>query len=295
MTDVIGELEKVQAHPTDVFEATLRRRMREHVGGTQSHATFLKLAGWLMGFIGLSRLRGREVLLREADELARQTGTTPPPVPPAPTIIDVSGGFPEGVPFQFREAIRDIVSRDPRVVQSSAEVAQVMRSGGFSAARLADVRTGERVRDEIAKMERAGTSTKDARKVVARLTGWSEAYADTVVQTNAATAYAAGRMEQAQRPAVRAVAPAFELIGPVDSNTRPNHAAAVGLIAGVDDPIWREFGPPLGYRCRHSLSLVPRRELERRGLLLDGGLVARYLPPGFSKAHRDVGFAQVLA
>lgn len=295
MTDVLDELEQLQATPRQLLEQILRKRAREAVDGLQTDATYQRLVGWLAGFIGLANLRGRVQVLTEADRLPRQVGTTPPPVPPAPVSIDVSPDFPERTPFVFREAIKSIVEREPRLAPDAARVAEAMRRGGFATARSADVRLTKRVQAEIAKMERLGLSTKSTSKVVQRISGWTEAYADTVVETNAATAYTSGRMDQARRPAVKAVAPAFELIGPKDSDTRRNHYFAVGLIAGTDDPIWREFAPPLGYRCRHGLSLVPVMELERRGLIDQFGQVTRYLPPGFEKAHRDPGFANVLS
>ncbi|MGB1016982.1 MAG: hypothetical protein ACPG4T_22785, partial [Nannocystaceae bacterium] len=216
MTDPTKELEQIQATPRELLERILAKRAREAMEGKQTEATFNRLVGWLAGFIGLANLRGRAAVLKEADKLPTRTATTPPPIPPSPVITDVAPDFPERTPFVFKEAIRDMVKREPRLAQDAQRVAQVMRQGGFAAARSADVKLTKRVQAEIVKMEKSGASTRSASKVVQRMTGWTQAYADTVVETNAATAYSAGRMDQARRPAVRSVAPAFELIGPKD-------------------------------------------------------------------------------
>jgi len=119
---------------------------------------------------------------------------------------------------------------------------------------------------------------------------WTVSYADTVYRTNVASAYAAGAWQQSLDPDILEIIPAklYSAIG--DSDTRPNHQAADGLIAGVMDPIWETYSPPMGFRCRCSLLDVDRFELEDRGLLNPDGSVTRVLPRNFAKAHPDPGF-----
>ena len=61
------------------------------------------------------------------------------------------------------------------------------------------------------------------------------------------------------------------------------------MIAATDDPVWRQFQPPVGYGCRCSAEFVSVYDLEKRGLIRDGRVI-RYLPPGFAQAHPDAGF-----
>lgn len=126
--------------------------------------------------------------------------------------------------------------------------------------------------------------------VLEEVNDWTVAYADTVYRTNVASAFAAGAWHQSLDPEIMEIIPAklYSAIG--DSDTRPNHLAADGLIAGVTDPIWETLSPPMGFNCRCSLLDVDRFELEDRGLLNADGTVTRVLPANFANARPDPGF-----
>lgn len=147
-----------------------------------------------------------------------------------------------------------------------------------------------RVQQAVAELGVAGTRPEKAKKILAKIAPFSEAYAETVYRTNLATAYTAGRFRQAQDPDVEAITPAFEYTPVGDSSTRHNHLAARGLLASIKDGIWDRFSPPMGFNCRCDLRLVDRFELESRRLLLRNGQVKRYVPSGFGEAHPDKGF-----
>lgn len=119
---------------------------------------------------------------------------------------------------------------------------------------------------------------------------WTVAYADTVYRTNVASAYAAGEWQQSLTPDMIEINPAKMYAAVGDSDTRPNHDAANGLIAGVTDAIWDVFAPPMGFRCRCTAIGVDRFELEDRKLLNPDGSVIRVTPPGFENAFPDPGF-----
>lgn len=304
-------------HPT--LGRLFLRLAKAIVEGRDTGPVVRDIIGYMAGLIGLANVVGRQSTLREADRVARAEGrrtSAPPPVaPPAPLPGDFmrppSGGppapprtpppppapapiqFPDRTPFKFREAIESVVKRDARLANTAADVSRTMREGGFAAAKSADVKITAKVQESIAKGIRTGQAPKTTTKIVEEVGGFTRAYSETVVRTTQGTAFAQGRDEQAKRPAMRRAMPGRELIGPKDSDARENHAAAVGLIADVLDPIWVEFLPPLGFNCRHGDRLVGRRELERKGLLRPDGSVIRWTPPGFSAAHRDVGFANV--
>jgi SPP1 gp7 family putative phage head morphogenesis protein len=97
------------------------------------------------------------------------------------------------------------------------------------------------------------------RGVVGKFEGvepWTRAYAETFWRTNVAAAHAAGKWNQLNDPAVRAVIGGMMLRTKQDNHVRPNHAKLHGFIAGVDDPVWNTISPPLGFRCRCSLTYV---------------------------------------
>lgn len=273
-----------------ILALAARKAKRENADAVVS-----KIAGWMAGYIGLAWMMGASRTIKQVDGFRKED--QPPPgalaAPSGPGVAPVPVTFRESTPFNFREAIRDLEGREPRLVSSASEVSSVMRSGGFTSARSADLETTKKVLEQITRMEKAGLSPNDTAAVVEGLTDWSRSYADTVVRTTASTSYSMGRFAQAERLGSN-VAMAFEIMGPDDSIARKNHVAAIGLVAAVNDPIWVEFMPPLGFNCRHLPSIVPRSVLSRRGLIDEDGKVITYKPPNFANAHRDPGFSNVV-
>jgi len=147
----------------------------------------------------------------------------------------------------------------------------------------------QKVQEAISKTMQAGASDVPPSKVISEITGWSRAYADTVYRTNLCGAYSAGRLRQAMDPDVEDVVVGLRYVAAMDSNTRPNHAAAHGLVAAHDDPIWYDLAPPAGYACRCSLELVDRFTAEREGLLVDGKLPRAQKPPGAGRDNKFPG------
>lgn len=85
---------------------------------------------------------------------------------------------------------------------------------------------------------------------------------ETIFATNMQSAYMAGRfdemMEQAQER------PFWEYVAVMDARTRPAHRAMHGRIFRYDDPGWKAFYPPCGYRCRCRVRNFSQVEIERR-------------------------------
>lgn len=245
---------------------------------------------------------GRLDVIRSADRIVRAIGTrvvrsagatAPPGAPPPPgsaTAPAAGGGEFGGLPrVAFHEAVADIIVREPRLAASAAEVAQAYGTEhAFALARSADLEITRRVQDAIAKALQVGSPLGDAAEVVAEVGDFSRAYAETVVRTNVATAYSAGRFRQMADPAVRNVIGALRFTAVGDADTRHNHAAADGLIASPDDPVWQHLAPPLGFRCRCGLDFVDWIELRRRGMVLPDGTVRRAAIP--AGAGPDRGF-----
>lgn len=237
----------------------------------------------------LSDLTGRRRVFLESDAA---------PVPDPVDAFSASPLVPAGVTFS--QAIADLLSREPRLAQSAEEVGKVYQLHGFALARSTSEEITARVQKAIAALIDQGTALPTAVQVITEIEPWAESYAETVFRTNAATAYTAGRFQQAQNPDVAAVMPALEVIGPDDADTRrgrkvdglENHKAAIGLIAQTQDTIWETVSPPFGYNCRHGVRLVSRMELRRKGLLTPEGGVKRFLPAGFSAFRPHPNFAR---
>ncbi len=52
----------------------------------------------------------------------------------------------------------------------------------------------------------------------------------------------------------------------MDKNTRPEHAALNGLIRRWDDPFWKEWYPPNGFKCRCTVRSLSRAYLEAHNI-----------------------------
>lgn len=238
----------------------------------------------------LSDLYGRRRTLLEADWVGRKR---------QPRFAEIGVDVNPIDPLPFTEAVEDLVDRDPRLASGWREVSRMYtESHAFAMARSADLNVTRRVQSEIEKLMREGKSTYDVEQAIldigqssemGAVRDWTRSYAATVYRTNASTGYNNGRFVQAFDPVVRDVIPALEFAATLDDRTRPNHRAAHGLIAGVEDPIWRYLRPPLAWQCRCAADFVDRFELEDRGLI-EGDRVKRYEPPTLSQARPDEGF-----
>lgn len=201
---------------------------------------------------------------------------------------------------KFVRAVRRLLERKPVLARTAVEVAEHYQRGfGVAFAKSTSKATTEKVHKIMAGEAARGASVANGREAVAVAGKWGESYAETVWRTNMSTAYTAGRMKQAQSPAIKRALPAFEVIGSNDADTRrgrpkdrgENHLAALGLIAGTSDPIWDTHSPPFGYSCRHTLRLVGKPELRRKGLMV-GNVVKRYTPPSFAAFSPHPNFAE---
>lgn len=200
----------------------------------------------------------------------------------------------------FEQAVTALLERDPRLAVGWREVQRVYtRQRGFSLAKVVSQTLVRKVTDAaqilLAQGARAGVAPVAVQDQLIALAAannlpLTKAYVETVYRTNMATAFTAGRLRQAQDPAVRAVTPGFRYDAVGDADTRENHMALDGLLAAQDDPVWQQCSPPLGYNCRCTLALATRRELEAAGVIQDGRVFAVRKPAG---GGPDPGFAKV--
>lgn len=297
----IEELEHLQNANTSALAQDLAAIAAAGVRGNYSERDRLveQLGAQLGEIMAAADLFGRRRLMSEADAVLERSG--------ARTFA--RGARRARVPFlpniPFREAIEDILERDPRLAVGWRATQRAYVDGGFAAARAASETIAGQIQQILETAIRRGTDQKlaedrivralrsgndaEARAVGVNPAGWTRAYADTVFRTNVASSYARGRREQAKAPGVSTFMGGWRFTAVGDSDSRRNHAAADGLLAPFDDPIWSQLSPPLGYRCRCSLELVTKAEMRASGLLGPGGEVVRRasIPAG---ARADPGF-----
>ncbi len=105
----------------------------------------------------------------------------------------------------------------------------------------------------------------DAQGVIAK--GLTPHRLQTIYQTNMQSAYMSGRYQQ--QVAQASSRPFWQYWAVLDGQTRPAHRAMHGRIFRFDDPGWRSFYPPCGYRCRCRVRTYNQREMDKRGLQVD--------------------------
>lgn len=281
MINASTELNRFLDRHADLFNDAILKLIRAHLGQANYDKALWDLANLIQKTMILADLHGRKRMLMQADYVERhQTGrfTSSSMTPIVPDV-------------PFVEAIEDLVSREPRLERSSKELSRLYNTEHvFGLAYSSDVVVTKKIQDVIAASMKEGTSLTEAEPIISQMGDWTRSYSDVVYRTNAATSYNKGRFQQAKDENVAKIIPAMEffaLIG--DPATRPNHAAAHGLIAATDNPIWKRFRPPLGYQCRCSAEFVSIFDLEDRGLIKDGK-VTTYFPPNFQNAYPDPGF-----
>lgn len=265
------------------FQGTWKDRMRER----KNMATLIQHT------MILADMRGRKRVLMEVNALDRSAkfAAKTPPLQPTGDKTPLSS-------LSFREAIDDILSRDPKLAEGYREVTRLYNEGHvFALARAAEGNVDDRlamwrtkeVQKALVEVERAGKGIDEFGEMMQEIGPWSKWYADVLYRTNISNAVSNGRFAQALDEDVQEVAPALELVGVSDDRERPNHAAAMGFTATAKDPRWSIIRPPLGYNCRHGVNLISKGDLERRGLFKNGEVIP-YIPPNFHEAHPDPGF-----
>lgn len=291
----VDELDEIQRHSAKSYVRVMKTLVGKIVDGGSRIEPLGQMAGLLGQTMALSDLYGRRRLLLEMDWAVRHqrerfAGLDYAPGSPYFEWQDETPVVPHKT---FDEAIENLVTREPRLARSASAVAELYATRhAFALARSTEQNLTEWVQDYINRSLREGRSVPDAAEAIAAAGDFTNAYAETVYRTNVATAYSAGRFAQANDPDVAQVIGAFELETAGDADVRDNHAAAGGLLAAQNDPVWNVFAPPLGYRCRCNLRLVTVDELRSTGRLGADGRVKPYFPPSFHRAHPDPGFGR---
>lgn len=262
------------------------------------------LARVIRDTMGVAEVLGAALMLREAAAAELEDGTGAHLRRHAADLMlfRESGAVPTLASVTFEEALADMVERTPVYLRSAAErtaqrISELYAKGRVVAfAKSAELAVTQKVQQIIASAIKSGiTEVAAGKKITASVQKlrtltepWSQAYARMAFRTNVNTAVTAGRFRQVRDPDIAQVIPAFRFDAVGDSDTRPNHGAAHGRVWTVNNPVWKQLAPPLGYNCRCQVSLVTVPMLRRMGRVSRHGTVLEdSVPPG---AHPDPGF-----
>lgn len=169
------------------------------------------------------------------------------------------------IPLPFEEAIawakgRGVVLPDVYY----GELQGLARAMAFSVAGLASMDQLQMVRDSLAKATENGESLQSWQK---RVEAWEIPLdlpahrLDNLFRTNLQGHYARGRCQQHRENLE--THPWFLYDAVNDSRTRPAHAAMDGFVARHDDPVWKKWAAPNGYRCRCRLIALSEAQAAR--------------------------------
>lgn len=260
----------------------------------------VELAETLGETMALADLLGRRRTLLEADAIAGGHRVPRHRLYAREFAVDRGARFATYVSpvvphLTFKEALDDLIGREPRLARTADEVLSAYtKHHGFALlglpAGMADearMTVTRKIQNMLASYIERGAPMKTVREQLAAVGNFSKAYAENVYRTNLATAFTAGRMKMLADPDVAAAVPGMEFTSVRDSDVRPNHRAADGFIAGLDNKEWDRISPPLFFQCRCDLRSVSRLELRNRGLLLKNGSVRAWYPPNFAQSGPD--------
>jgi SPP1 gp7 family putative phage head morphogenesis protein len=172
----------------------------------------------------------------------------------------------------FKEAVKALSEKVPQLATTAAAIRNVYRDRGFAIMKSAELQVTKKVHEILSEALKLGKPRDETiEEVAAQNEKWSRAYSENIFRTNIAHAYSEGQQEQGRTKVAMAVLPAWEYRAVGDSDTRPNHLAAQGLLAAKTDPIWSSLFPPNGFQC-----LLPGTQL---GGLIKSISKARYSGP----------------
>lgn len=227
----------------------------------------------------------------------RHSGSWPSSMPGPTPGTSVRGGTPsmagpDGVDLGHalalppREAIEYFGAKRFRISHDWREVWQDAQASAFTVSKMARFDLLASTRQRIDAKLRSGITRRELERdleALLRAEGWwgrqivSDAAGGaevvqlgspwrirTIIRTNVATAYNAGRYRrQIEQADAR---PYWQYLAIRDASSRPSHAALHGKVFRADDPVWDSIYPPNGFGCRCRTRSLTERQIRRRGL-----------------------------
>lgn len=177
-------------------------------------------------------------------------------------------------PLSFEEAIEKFKNMMPVEMERYRKLDEELKPKFFTISRVEGGDVVAKIKGYIEESLEKGTPFQQFKKDVGGLfdrMGLGETdpwHLETVFRTNIQTAYNAGNWEKMNTPEFVDMFPFYRYSAILDSQTRHTHRVMHGFIARRDDPIWEEWWPPNGYRCRCGVIAINKYRSAREGITL---------------------------
>jgi SPP1 gp7 family putative phage head morphogenesis protein len=175
-------------------------------------------------------------------------------------------------PLTLVEAVKRFKQIMPVEMEQYRKLEEELKPKYFTISRVEGEDIVTKIKGFIEESLEKGTPFQEFRKNVDELferLGFGPSdpwHLETVFRTNIQTAYNAGNWEKMQEPEFVDMFPYYRYSSVLDSQTRPAHRAMHGFIAHRDDPIWEQWWPPNGYRCRCGVIAINKYRAKREGI-----------------------------
>jgi len=185
-----------------------------------------------------------------------------------PAFAELLISFDSGSRRAAAEFLRNKVGM---VKRAFLALAQRYRLSAFTIAKVEKLMLIETAKEALAEAIEKGLTREEFIDFInqefdrAGVTRLNFFHLQTVFETNVNTAYSIGRFQQLKSKEVTEALPFWRSVTMGDSRVRPTHRAMHGFIARHDDPVWREWYPPAGFRCRCVVVALTRRQAAESG------------------------------
>lgn len=279
-------MRRAQPEATD-FNDVLLRHIEESADLMRARDTLFVVLVTTAG-AALTTVAGEEMLL--ADMLGRMD------------VADLELAEATWVSLPPKEAIEFFRRKVPMVRDEYEALQDRYKAKGFHVTGLRHRYAVEKVHAALSEAIERGATKRDFIKALrdpgnsAGLQRLTRRHLELVFDHNVLAAYSAGRYQQMTRPDVLAARPFWQYSTAGDGGVRPVHRAMHGRVFAADNPVWDEWWPPNGYKCRCTVFSLSPDDIEREGLKVEDapphsaevdGKVVQIVPdPGFSGSPR---------
>jgi SPP1 gp7 family putative phage head morphogenesis protein len=228
---------------------------------------------------GLHGHMGGELMVR-AVELEDEADDDEPgavdltPEPSSKSLVTTRNAPTAFFGLSFEAAVAFFRGKAVMTPEAFDALADKWRASGFTARALTSEALRERALSAITRMLDEGgtletiTAAIRADEVSLGISPASHDALDTIVRTNVATAYGAGKFAAYSDPAVAALRPYLMFVTAGDGRVRESHARLEGKVFEAGSDLAALYAPPIGFRCRCSIVSVSARQFEQRGYSL---------------------------